>query len=81
MQSSENTEQGSFTYIKIGHILKQKEISEIMLFFKKNNPIGAKNYLNEPEMKKRLEEKGILPDFLYYNLELIFSRSKVYGTR
>lgn len=81
MQSSENNEQGSFTSIKIGTILKQKEISEIMLFFKRENPVGAKNYLNEPEMKKRLEEKGILPDFLYYNLELMFSKSSVYGTK
>lgn len=44
-----------------------------MKFFKKNNLIGAKKYLNEPEMKKRLEDKGILPDYLYYNLELRFS--------
>jgi hypothetical protein len=68
-----NNEDNSLRSIKLGDILKPKEISEVMQFFKKNNLIGAKKYLNEPEMKKRLEDKGILPDYLYYNLELRFS--------
>ena len=68
MESETNNEQ--FSAIKLGDILTTKEISDVRAFFKKKDLKGARAYLNEPERKKRLEEKGVVADYVYYNFEL-----------
>ncbi|MBK7362719.1 MAG: hypothetical protein IPJ01_10525 [Micavibrio sp.] len=69
-----NTEQGSKSSFILGDILNKKELSDIESFFKKNDMVGLKSYLNETELKNRLEEKGILADYLYYALQYQFSK-------
>lgn len=69
-----NTEKGSKSSFILGDILNKKELLDIQSFFKKNEMVGLKSYLNEPERKKRLEEKGILADYLYYVLQYQFSK-------
>ena len=71
---SSSKEQGSFSSIKLGDILSAKEISDLKSLYTKNKLKEARQYLNEPERKKRLDEKGVFADYLYYVLELQFRK-------
>jgi hypothetical protein len=67
MESNKNNERSSIT---LDALLTKKELSELKSFFKKKDLKAVRQYLNEPERKKQLEEKGVVSDYLYYFLEL-----------
>ena len=53
---------------KLGSLLDEKEMAEVKKFIDKNDDKGLRNYLNAPERKAKLLKKGVVSDYLYYNL-------------
>ena len=71
MESVKN--EGESIEQSIGYsILNKKELSELSDLFRKENYKSAKEYLNKPERKSRLESKGITPDYLYFQFEKFY---------
>lgn len=62
--------------IQLNKLLNESEIKAIYDYFKKQDFIGAKSFLNIPERKAILESKGILSDYLYYQLLYIYNNKK-----
>jgi hypothetical protein len=61
------------TTIQLDKLLTDTEIKAIANYFEKKDLKGAKSFLNVPERKALLESKGISADYLYYQLEYVFS--------
>lgn len=59
---------------QVSILLNKREISEVKSLFRKKDLDGAKKYLNEPMRKMRLKKKGVIPDFLYHQLEMRLSK-------
>jgi hypothetical protein len=59
--------------MQLDKLLNDLEIKAIANYFEKKDLKGAKKFLNAPERKIELEAKGISADYLYYQLEYIFS--------
>jgi len=59
--------------IQLDKLLTDAEIKAIANYFEKKDLKGAKKFLNVPERKALLESKGILADYLYYQLQHFFS--------
>jgi hypothetical protein len=59
--------------MQLDKLLNDLEIQAIYNYLKKRDLKGAKKFLNAPERKIELEAKGISADYLYYQLEYIFS--------
>ncbi len=59
--------------LKLTDLLPEKECKKIFKMFKNNDNDGVKSFLNEPDRKKSLEDKGILSDYLYYVLVYQFN--------
>lgn len=55
--------------VRISELLTQQEIKTIFGFLVNNKEKEAKDYLNEPERKNKLEQKGILSDYLFYLMQ------------
>ena len=64
------------TTMQLDKLLNDLEIQAIYDYFKEGDLKGAKEFLNAPERKIELEAKGISADYLYYQLEYIFSVQK-----
>ena len=64
------------TTMQLDKLLNDLEIQAIYDYFKEGDLKGAKKFLNAPERKIELEAKGISADYLYYQLEYIFSVQK-----
>ena len=59
----------------LGELLTVPELSHIKTLLQTNNEIGLREYLNEAERNKRLEERGILSDYLYY--VIIYNKNNI----
>jgi hypothetical protein len=59
--------------IQLDKLLTDAEIKAIANYFEKKDLKGAKKFLNIPERKALLEFKGVSADYLYYQLEYVFS--------
>ena len=60
--------------VTLNEILTETELNVIINLFEKNNLTDIRKFLNLEERKNRLEKNGILPDYLYYQLILMFNK-------
>jgi len=52
----------------LGELFTPPELSQIKTLLQTNNQVGLREYLNVTERKTRLENNGIISDYLYYVL-------------
>jgi hypothetical protein len=60
--------------VTLNEILTETELNIIVNLFEKNNLTDVRKFLNLEERKNRLEKNGIFPDYLYYQLILMFNK-------
>lgn len=60
------SEINEYKSVRISELLTQIEIKTVFGFLIKNKEKEAKDYLNQAERKNKLEQKGILADYLFY---------------
>ena len=53
--------------IELGKILTEEQLEDVQILLKNDDWNGLRIYLNK--IKKHLESKGVISDYLYYCLE------------
>lgn len=58
--------------ISLGELFTENEIKKCMDLIKEKKDRELKEYLNSPVLKKRMLEKEVLVDYLYFQLLYLF---------
>ena len=60
--------------IPLKYLFNSKDLNTLTGLIKKNNFKDLRIFLNSEDVSKNLEDKGVLPDYLYYFLEYKFQK-------
>jgi hypothetical protein len=69
-----NTENNNTKTMKLNDLLTSEELDILTDHYQNNDLHSLRTYLNEPERKQRLEDKGVLSDYLYYMVLNLFNQ-------
>ena len=68
------TENNNIKKMNLSDLLSEEELDILTDHYKNNDLHSLRTYLNEPERKRILEDKGVLADYLYYQILNLFNQ-------
>jgi len=69
-------EKSKIRTIAMRELFDSSELKEIYSLIQKSEWEKLREYLNEKDRKKKLREKGVVADYLYYYLQYKFGRKE-----